>query len=221
MQQTLRVLPVVAVLVVASGCASWNNKERGAAIGAAGGGVIGTAVGAATGSTIGGAIIGAVVGGTAGAVIGHQMDQQAKEIKTTVPGAIVVREGEGVHVTFATGLLFNTNSDDLREDARDNLANFAASLEKYPNTDVLIAGFTDNTGSAADNEALSARRAEAAANYLVSHGVARSRIRAVGRGEAEPVATNSTEAGRQQNRRVEVAVYANEAARNRAKAGGN
>jgi len=173
--------------------------------------VAGGLIGRSNGSTARGAIIGAAVGGTAGAVIGHQMDQQAKEIKQNIPGAVVERVGEGLQVTFESGLLFDYDSDVLREAARKNLATLAASLEKYPNTDLMIVGHTDATGPDAYNMSLSERRAASAANYLATQGVTRTRLRSTGRGESEPVAPNDAEADRQRNRRVEVAIYANQA----------
>ena len=211
MQRYIRILPALAALVSVSACASLNKKESGAIIGATTGAAVGAAVGNANGSTAKGAIIGAAVGGVAGAVIGHQMDQQAKEIKQNIPGAIVERVGEGLQVTFASGLLFDFDSDVLRADARNNLSTFAKSLDKYPGTDVLIVGHTDNKGTDTYNASLSSRRAAAAENYLASQGVTRTRLRSTGRGETEPMATNDTDAGRQQNRRVEVAIYANQA----------
>ena len=210
MQRITRLLPAVAMLASVTACASLNKKESGAIIGATAGGAIGAAVGNANGSTAKGAIIGAAVGGAAGAVIGHQMDQQAKEIKQNIPGAIVERVGEGLQVTFESGLLFDFDSDVLRNEARANLATFAKSLDKYPGTDVLIVGHTDNKGTDEYNATLSAKRAAAAEAYLASQGVTRTRLRSTGRGEAEPLATNDTETGRQQNRRVEIAIYANQ-----------
>ena len=210
MQRIIRLLPAVAVLVSSSACASLNKKESGAIIGAGAGAAVGAAVGTANGSTAKGAIIGAAVGGAAGAIIGHQMDQQAKEIKQNIPGAIVERVGEGLQVTFESGLMFDFDSDALRSEARTNLATFAKSLDKYPGTDVLIVGHTDNKGTDEYNATLSAKRAAAAEAYLASQGVTRTRLRSTCRGEAEPVATNDTDAGRQQNRRVEIAIYANQ-----------
>ena len=210
MRHVIRVLPALAAIVSASACASLNKKESGAIIGATAGGAIGAAVGNANGSTAKGAIIGAAVGGAAGAVIGHQMDQQAKEIKQNIPGAIVERVGEGLQVTFESGLLFDYDSDALRAQAKQNLSTFAASLDKYPNTNVLIVGHTDAQGTDTYNQSLSARRATAAQNYLAAQGVSRTRLNSTGKGEAEPVATNDTDAGRQTNRRVEIAIYANE-----------
>jgi outer membrane protein OmpA-like peptidoglycan-associated protein len=205
---------VTVALVQLSGCASWNRKEKGAAIGAAAGAGVGAVIGNQTGSTTRGAIIGAVVGGTVGAVIGHQMDQQAKEIKQNIPGAIVTRVGEGIAVTFPNGLLYDFDSDAIRADAAQNLRTLAASLDKYPNTDILIVGHTDNVGTDSYNQGLSQRRASSASSFLMSQGVSAGRLRSTGRGETEPIASNDDESGRQLNRRVEVAIYANAAARN-------
>ena len=219
---TLRMRLTAAALAAAlatlmTGCASMNQKEKGAVIGAATGAAAGAVIGKATGSTARGAIIGAAVGGAAGAVIGHQMDQQAKEIEQNVPGATVSRVGEGIAVTFESGLLYDYDSDVVKPTAATNLRSFAQSLDKYPNTDIMIVGHTDSQGSDTYNLQLSERRAIAARNYLVSQGVSAARIKVAGRGESEPIADNATDAGRSQNRRVEVAIYANEAAREAAK----
>jgi outer membrane protein OmpA-like peptidoglycan-associated protein len=192
-----------------SACASLNKKEEGAIIGAGVGGAVGAVIGNQTGSTARGAIIGAVVGGVAGTIIGHQMDQQAKELKQNIAGATVERVGEGIQVTFASGLLYDYDSDEVRPEAADNLRKLAASLGKYPNTDLLIVGHTDSAGTSGYNQRLSERRARSASDFLAGQAVTASRLRSSGRGETEPVGTNSTEAGRQLNRRVEVAIYAN------------
>jgi outer membrane protein OmpA-like peptidoglycan-associated protein len=215
--QSLRAL--TALLLVSafgmSGCASMNKQQEGAVIGAATGAAVGGVVGNQTGSTARGAIIGAVVGGAAGAIIGHQMDQQAKELSQAIPGATVARVGEGIEVTFASGLLFAFDSDQILPTAGTNLTELAKSLNKYPDSQLLIVGHTDNVGDNSYNQALSERRSNSAATYLATQGVARTRLTASGKGESEPVATNDTEAGRQQNRRVEVAIYASEAYRQR------
>ena len=211
----LRHARTVSVLLIGawlSACAL-SRKEKGAAIGAAAGAAAGGVIGNQTGSTTRGAIIGAVVGGAAGAIIGHQMDQQAKELQQNIPGATVARVGEGIAVTFSSGLLYDFDSDVVRAEAAQNLRNLAASLNKYPNTDLLIVGHTDAVGTNEYNQALSQRRATAAANYLASQGVSSARLQAVGRGETEPLATNGTEAGRQLNRRVEIAIVANASTR--------
>ncbi|MDB4882604.1 MAG: OmpA/MotB domain protein [Gemmatimonadetes bacterium] len=220
MHPHFRQFSALAVVAWSTGCASLNKKETGAIIGATAGAATGAMVGRANGSTAKGAIIGAAVGGTAGAVIGHQMDQQAKEIKQNIPGAIVERVGEGLQVTFESGLLFDYDSDVVRATARQNLSTLAASLEKYPNTDLVIVGHTDAQGTDSYNMTLSEKRAAAASSYLAAQGVARARLRSAGRGESEPVASNDTEAERQKNRRVEIAIYANETLKAQAKQAG-
>jgi len=219
MSNTQRLHALAALLVVSSvgmsACASLNKKEEGAIIGATTGAAVGGVIGNQTGSTARGAIIGAVVGGTAGAIIGHQMDQQAKELSQNIKGATVERVGEGIQVTFASGLLFAFDSDSIQAAAGTNLRELASSLQKYPDSQLLIVGHTDNVGDDSYNQALSQRRSNSAATYLATQGVARTRLAATGKGESEPVATNDTDAGRQKNRRVEVAIYASEAYRNR------
>ncbi len=203
----------LALTLGVAACASLSRKEKGAVIGATAGGAVGGVIGNQTGSTARGAIIGAVIGGTVGAVIGHQMDQQAKELRQDIPGATVTRVGEGIAVTFASGLLYDFDSDVVRAAAATNLRNLAASLGKYPKTDLLIVGHTDSKGADDYNQTLSQKRATAASNYLAAQGVSSARLRALGRGETEPVASNDTETGRQSNRRVEIAIYANASAR--------
>ena len=196
-----------------SGCATLSKSQGGAMIGAAAGGVVGGAIGSKNGSTANGAIIGAVIGGVAGGIIGRQMDKQAAELAQNIPGAKVERVGEGIQVTFESGLLYDFDSDRIRSEAGTNLRNLAESIDAYPNTDLLIVGHTDSDGADTYNDGLSQRRARAAADYLVDRGVERRRIRTDGRGEREPITGNDSEAGRSQNRRVEIAIYANEAYR--------
>jgi outer membrane protein OmpA-like peptidoglycan-associated protein len=210
--RTARISLALAVLIPLGmgGCASLNSTGQGAAIGGGAGAAVGAIIGNQTGSTARGAIIGAVVGGTAGAIIGRRMDQQAAELAAQIPGAEVVRIGEGIAVIFDSGLLYDFDSDAVRPAARTNLENLAASLQQYPDSEVLIVGHTDNVGSASYNQGLSRRRAEAAASVLRNEGIATGRIRTDGRGFSEPVATNETDEGRSQNRRVEVAIFASE-----------
>ena len=197
-----------------SGCASLNNTERGGVIGAGTGAAVGGVIGKQTGAgTARGAIIGAVLGGAAGAIIGRRMDNQARELETALPNAEVERVGEGIAVTFASGILFPFNSTDIAPAGRGNLQQLAQSLSKYPGTTVLIVGHTDNVGSDSYNMTLSQRRADAAASFLSAQGVSRSRVRIEGRGETEPIASNANETGRGQNRRVEIAIFADEAYR--------
>lgn len=204
-------LLVLAVAMVgAAGCASMNRTSKGAVIGATAGGVVGGVIGNNTGSTTRGAIIGAVVGGAAGAIIGHQMDQRAEEIARNVPAATVERVGEGINITFPSGLLFDFDSDIIRSTAASNLDELSRNLGKYGDSNLLIAGHTDATGSSEYNQGLSERRAKAAANYMTRQGLNRY-IATAGLGEREPISSNTTEAGRQRNRRVEIAIYASAA----------
>ena len=145
------------VLLFALSCA--RNAQRGLVIGTAGGAVLGGVIGKVSGSTAKGAIIGAAVGGAAGAIIGDQMDRHAAELKQNIPGATVERVGEGIEVTFASGLLYDFDSDIVKPAARENLRALASSLEKYPGSDILILGHTDSVGSDEYNQKLSESRA--------------------------------------------------------------
>jgi outer membrane protein OmpA-like peptidoglycan-associated protein len=205
--------------VLLNGCAGMSQQQRGAVIGATTGAAVGGVIGNQTGSTARGAIIGAVVGGAAGAIIGHQMDQQAKELQQNINGATVERVGEGIEVTFASGILYPFNSTEILPAGKTNLQELASSLQKYPNSDVLIVGHTDSVGTDAYNLDLSQRRAQAASAYLQSLGVPAARLRTDGKGESEPVQPNNTDEGRARNRRVEIAIYASEAYRNQVKNG--
>ena len=204
---------VLAAVLPLSACSAMSSTQKGAVIGGAAGAAAGAAIGKATGSTARGAIIGAALGGTAGAVIGRQMDRQAEELEGDLENAQIERYGEGLLITFASGILFDFDSDVVKGNARANLVDLANSLKKYPNTDVLIIGHTDATGSDSYNQNLSERRSGAARSFLISQGIESSRIRTQGLGESEPVASNDTAAGQAQNRRVEVAIFADEETR--------
>lgn len=185
------------------------NTTKGGAIGAGAGGAIGGVIGHKSGNTAVGAIIGAAVGGTAGALIGRHMDKQAEELKKDLEGATVERVGEGILITFDSGLLFDVNKSDIQTTTKANLDQLAQTLKKYDDTNILVEGHTDNTGEDAYNKKLSDKRAASVEDYLVSTGVAGGRITTKGYGENQPIADNATDAGREQNRRVEVAIYAN------------
>jgi outer membrane protein OmpA-like peptidoglycan-associated protein len=206
------------VLAGSTGCASLNKTQKGAIIGAASGAAVGGAIGKVAGSTSKGAIIGAAVGGAAGAVIGHRMDEKARELEQKLDSAKVERVGEGILVTFESGLLFDFDSSQLRAAARSNLSELSTTLNEMTDTELLVSGHTDSVGGDDYNMALSERRAKSAADYLMSRGVSGARINIVGLGETEPVSSNDTAAGRQLNRRVEVAIYANEETRSKLKA---
>lgn len=211
----------MAALII-SGCKSMNNTQKGTAIGAG----AGAGVGAAAGSVIGGkngtaigAIIGAAVGGTGGYLIGRNMDKQAKEIKQKIPDAQVERVGEGINVTFNSALLFKINSSTLSDSAMAGLDKVAEVFIKYPETNILVEGHTDDTGTDAFNMQLSEKRAEAVTSYLESKGVAANRFTIKWYGETQPKYPNTSEANRVLNRRVELAIIANEEMKKDAKDG--
>lgn len=191
-----------------------NNQQKGTAIGAVAGavlgGVLGNNIGNGKNSELG-AVLGGVVGGVAGNVIGKKMDKQAKEIKETLPGAEVERVGEGIRVTMKENIVnFAFNSSDLTASAKTNLDKLATVLMNNPDTNINIYGFTDSKGTDEYNLGLSDRRAAAVKAYMATKGVGSSRMLTMGMGEKDPVATNDTDAGRAENRRVEFAITANE-----------
>lgn len=203
-------ISLATAIILFPGCSSFTKTEKGAAIGAGGGGVIGAFIGKAAGNTALGAIIGGAVGGTAGALIGHKMDKQAAEIKQTVPGATVTREGEGILVKFDSGILFDIDKTAVKPVAQTSLKKLAVSLQNNPQTNILVVGHTDSTGTAEHNMDLSIRRAGAVKAFLVGEGIDDSRLTTKGKGETEPIALNSTVDGRAQNRRVEIVIVAND-----------
>ena len=209
MKKLVVVMVVMAFLVFIIGCSA-TRTQKGGAIGAAAGGVAGAVIGKQAGNTILGAIIGAAVGGAAGAYIGHYMDKQAAEIEQDLQGASVERVGEGIKITFNSGLLFDVNKATLRDASKAELTKLAQILNKYPDTNILVEGHTDNTGSEEYNLELSRQRAQSVENYLASLNVDPTRFTIMGYGESQPVATNDTAEGRQQNRRVDLAIMAND-----------
>jgi len=199
-----------SLIVLSLSCASWSKTAKGATIGATGGAVVGGAIGKAAGNTLIGAITGAAIGGAAGAYIGHLMDKQAEEMRRDLEGARIERIGEGIKITFNAGLLFDVDKYELRPQSKENLRRLAAILNKYPDTNIIIEGHTDSTGSREYNLLLSERRARAVAAYLAELGVSSSRFTIMGYGPDQPVASNDTAEGRQQNRRVDLGIIANE-----------
>jgi outer membrane protein OmpA-like peptidoglycan-associated protein len=203
-------LSVAAVLFGMVGCASMNKTGQGAIIGTAGGAVVGGVVGKLAGNTLLGALIGAAVGGGAGAIIGNYMDKQAAEIRRDLEGARVDRIGEGIKITFESGLLFDVDKSDLRSVSKDNLSKLAVILNKYPDTNVLIEGHTDSTGADDYNMRLSRERAQSVSSYITALNVVANRMSNQGYGETQPIALNDSSEGRQANRRVDVAIMAND-----------
>lgn len=196
-----------------------SKRTKGAVIGGSAGGVLGGIIGKKSGNTATGVIIGSVIGGSAGAIIGDYMDKQSQEIEQEVEGAEVERVGEGIALTFDSGILFGFDSSTLTATSKTNLRELADILKKYGDTDLEIDGHTDDRGTEAYNQTLSEKRASAVADYLKTLGVSSRRITTIGYGETSPVATNETDSGRAQNRRVEVAITANENLQERAQNG--
>jgi outer membrane protein OmpA-like peptidoglycan-associated protein len=210
MRRSFIAILAICLVLLSAGCASWSKTAKGAAIGAAGGAAAGAAVGAIAGNTLLVAIAGAAVGGAAGAYIGRQMDKQAAEMRRDLEGAKVERVGEAIKITFDSGLLFDINKYDLRPASQANLTKLAAILNKYPDTNILIEGHTDSTGSREINMPLSENRAKSVAAYLATLNVQSARFTVRGYGFDQPLGDNNTQAGRQQNRRVDLAIMANE-----------
>lgn len=220
----------MSVLILLSGCGA-SNTTKGGLIGGGGGAAVGALIGnlvsgksdKGKGTAIG-AAIGTAVGATAGVLIGKKMDK-AKAAAAAVENAQVetITDANGlaaVKVTFDSGILFATNKSDLNNSAKTSLADFANVLKTYNDADVAIVGHTDNTGTDAINNPLSLKRAQSVESYLKSCGVATDQIASVeGKGSTEPVADNATAAGRTQNRRVEVYLYASQDMINAANAG--
>ncbi|AWM33371.1 OmpA family protein [Hymenobacter nivis] len=199
-----------------------NKATKGGIIGglggAAGGALLGRLIGGKSG-TAKGAILGAVVGGGAGVLIGRKMDKQAAELRRDLEGATVERVGEGIKITFASGILFASSSSTLTAAAAGNIGELATTLQKYADTNVVVEGHTDSSGSDAINQPLSQRRAQAVANELTGKSVDPARVTVKGYGSSQPVGDNATAAGKAANRRVEVAIFANEKMQKAAKKG--
>jgi len=212
--QRVLAAPVAAALLTALGACATNtgtvlDDKR------AQGAILGTLAGAAAGAAIDdhkrgrGALIGAAVGGLAGAGIGHYLEKQKQEIDQ-IPDANVQQQGEVLMVAFPGDVLFDTGSSSLAPGAFSRLDQLAATLGRYPDTDVTIRGYTDSAGSEASNLALSDQRADSVRRYLIGKGVSPARMTSVGLGESAPLVTNSTPEGRQQNRRVEIELRPNQ-----------
>ena len=210
MKKIIIFIIVSAMLVATVGCSSMKKRDKGAVIGGTTGAVIGGLIGDKAGNTALGAIIGAAVGGAAGAYIGNYMDKQAAEIEQDLEVATIERVGEGIKITFQSGILFDINKSELQPAAKTNLEKLAVILNKYPDTEILIEGHTDSTGSADHNMDLSIRRAQSVSGHLATNNVMATRFNVVGYGKTQPVADNATVDGRMMNRRVEIAIFAND-----------
>jgi len=217
MRKSMIVLVVALLAVQMIACSSMSRTTKGTAVGATAGAVIGGVIGKQAGNTALGAILGAAIGGAAGAYIGHYMDKQAEEIQKDIEGAKVERVGEGIKITFRSGLLFNTGEATLQDAAKSDLQKLAVTLNKYPDTSILIEGHTDDRGTDEYNLDLSQKRAQSVAAQLGSQKVDATRFTLMAYGETQPVMSNDTPDGRQSNRRVELAIMANDKLKKAAK----
>jgi len=210
------IIGITAIALLAGSCKTANKQQKGTVIGAAGGAAVGAIIGK---GSIWGILAGAAIGGTAGNLIGKKMDQQAKELKQAVPTAQVERVGEGINLTFESGLLFQLNSSEIGESYKSDLGSAAEVFKKYPETNIVIEGHTDNTGGDDYNMTLSEKRAKAVQAFLESKGVKADRMTAKWYGETQPKYPNDNEANRQKNRRVELGIFANDKMKSDAKEG--
>lgn len=227
----------LAAAMMLSGCSSIKNTWDGmsqAGQGATAGGTIGAAVGTGVGALIGGgkgtwigALVGSALGAGTGALVGNHMDQQKKALEEQLSqmqaqndqnskdiDAIKVQmvkdrnDLDAIKLVLGDAILFQTGKSNLSQAADAALSRVAYNLKQFPDTDITVVGYTDNTGSEQFNQTLSEQRARSVVNYLESQGVPASRLKAVGMGENDPVASNSTVEGRAQNRRVEMFITA-------------
>jgi outer membrane protein OmpA-like peptidoglycan-associated protein len=210
------ILYVVATSILLFGCKTMNKQQKGTAIGAGGGAAVGALL---TKGSVWGILAGAAIGGAAGNLIGKKMDNQAKDLKQAVPTAQVERVGEGIDLTFESGLMFNINSSEISDSYKSDLSGAAEVFNKYPETNIVIEGHTDDTGTDEYNMTLSEKRAKAVHAFLLSKGVAENRLTTKWYGETQPKYPNDSEANRAKNRRVELAIFANDKMKEEAKQG--
>jgi len=206
LKKTLSLLLVLGLLIGCSSIQNMNKQQKGTVAGAAGGALLGAAV---SKGSIWGILAGAAIGGTAGNLIGKKMDRQARELTQAVPTAEVSRVGEGINMTFDATLAFKINSAEISDTYKKDLDAAASVFNSYEDTNILIEGHTDDTGTEEFNMALSEKRAKAVRDYLIAQGVDASRLTAKWYGETQPKYPND-EANRAKNRRVELAIYAND-----------
>jgi len=226
MKKIIQYIAIVTVsfslLVGCKAVENSNSKQKGAVIGATSGAVLGGVIGnnvGKGGNTVLGAIIGAAIGGAAGAYIGDRMDRQAERITEEIPGAEVTRVAEGINVTFdeGSGVHFATDKSNINATSSETLDKLVGIFKEYPDSNILIEGHTDSVGADDYNMGLSQRRAESVSSYLAGHGISSGRLTTKWYGESQPKGDNGTAEGRAQNRRVELAIVANDELKNEAK----
>lgn len=207
-------IPVIFVAVAGLGLTACTTPEgtpyrtgTGALAGAGAGAIAGRVIGGDTRS----AVIGGIAGAALGAGIGNQLDRQAAALEAEIggSGARIINTGTQLIVSLPEAITFPVDSAQVKGSLVDDLYAIAENLQQYPNSTIRVIGHTDNTGTAAYNQDLSERRAAAVASILRQGGVSSRRIRTIGMGEEQPIASNATAAGRQQNRRVEIVITPN------------
>ena len=207
---------VLSLLLAASAFALQTDNNQKTKKGAAIGGVAGAIAGAIIGNNRGrgngarGAVIGGVVGGIAGAAVGAMMDRQERDLRKIEGVSVARTSNDELRVTVRNDVLFDYNSAALRSASRDSLREMGNVFDRYPDTTIVVAGYTDSIGSVGYNQRLSERRADSVASFMEDMGVNGNRIDSIGYGKSHPRATNSTAAGRQLNRRVEIRIKANQ-----------
>ena len=205
----LSLLTVVSCTTATDGTRKVSKTGVGAGIGAAAGAVIGQVIGKDTKGTL----IGTAGGAAVGAAIGNIFDRQEKDLRNKLKGTgvDVKRTGEGeIKLTAPENITFDINSYVIKPQFRNTLDSVATVLKTYPDSTIVVSGHTDTTGNDAINNPLSVNRASSVESYLESQGISSSRITSRGFGSKQPIASNATEAGRAQNRRVEIVIIANQ-----------
>ena len=210
-------IALMCAIMVLPSCGNMNNTGKGAIIGTGAGATIGAIIGAliskdGKGAAIG-AAAGAALGGGSGALIGHAMDKKAKELaelEGTNVEVIDINGFKGIKVTFKDGILFDFNKSNVSETAKAELKEFAEKMADFEQTNITVLGHTDNIGSEAANLSVSKKRAQSVVKHLQQCGIAEGRLTYDGMGYTMPIASNDTDEGRAQNRRVEVYVSAND-----------
>ena len=207
----------VMIGIIAFPACNASNQTKGAVIGAGAGAAAGAILGKDNKAVA--IILGAAIGGVAGGLIGTYMDEQAEKIQEDLDGATVERVGEGILITFDSGILFDIDSYALKTETKNNLSKLSETMKKYDETEIQVLGHTDNTGTEKYNAALSKKRAGSVNDYLVTKGISPTRLTDIGYGELDPIATNETLEGRELNRRVEIVIVADKKLQRAAKNG--